>query len=70
MYGKEKDWDPQGETRFLWLVKYHNSVVLPLLPGAPEGDEARFSEEELKEIILNAMPESSLTTELPTPTDF
>lgn len=42
---------------FAALVQYHNSTVLPLLPGAPDDPtQAIFDDDELKEIILNAMP--------------
>lgn len=44
---------------FIGLVKYHNEVVLPLLPGAPEDPEdARMNQDDIKYIVFDAMPPS------------
>ena len=42
--------------QFVSLVQYHNSNILPLLPGAPDAN-ASYSSEDLKDIIFNSMPD-------------
>ena len=42
--------------QFVSLVQYHNSNILPLLPGAP-ADDASISSDDIKHIIFYSMPE-------------
>ena len=41
--------------QFVTLVKYHNSNILPWLPGAPTTD-ASHSDDDIKDIVFNSMP--------------
>ena len=43
--------------QFVQLIHYHNTNILKWLPGAPQDEvDAKFSADEVKEIVINAMP--------------